>query len=86
MGLTASLRWSGHYFFPDSQTMANIEFIFLKKLSQYMKYIIDKMNSKDSNYNYLICQGEHSYMFSGRVGEDWGHNYQEFPIEIGKVR
>ena len=73
-------------FFPNSscQTIANIAFIS-KESSKYAKYVVAEMNSKDSHYNYVICHGEHSYLFNGRKGKDWGHYHQDFPIANGTV-
>ncbi|KAF5346529.1 hypothetical protein D9756_010024 [Leucocoprinus leucothites] len=50
---------------------------------KFTKDIVAKGRQQYPDFNWVVCHVKHQTDFSGEKGKDWGHQHQEFDLQIG---
>ncbi|KAF5354324.1 hypothetical protein D9756_007348 [Leucocoprinus leucothites] len=50
---------------------------------KFTKDIVAKGRQQYPDFNWVVCHVKHETQFNGEKGKDWGHQHQEFDLQIG---
>ncbi|KAF5356951.1 hypothetical protein D9756_006373 [Leucocoprinus leucothites] len=50
---------------------------------KFTKDIVAKGRQQYPDFNWVVCHVKHETNFNGERGKDWGHQHQEFDLQIG---